>query len=183
MVWHNFARVSFSLLPCVALFACGDSTSASGTDAATATDTGTAGTSTTETGGTTAGTTGPGPTSGEPTSGEPTTGTTTDPTVGPTTDETSTTTGGPVCPYTPVEGNPNVGLEVIATGFDRPLMVRPDPTNPDRLFVAEQGGRIKILEPGQTTAPQESFLDIDVKNKMANEIGPEQGLLGFDFHP
>src|SRR5690606_6242048 len=91
--------------------------------------------------------------------------------------------GEPVCPYRPVAGNPGFALEVVATGFDRPVLVRSHPTEPDRLFVVEQGGRIKILEPGQATAPGDNFLDIDVKNKNPGQIGPEQGLLGFDFHP
>lgn len=184
MSWHNFARLS--LLPWIALVACGDDGKAGVTDDATTTATTTA----TETG-TTAST--PGTTTDvDPTTGiTPPTTTTVDPTetttttsttVDPTTEGTSTT-GEPVCPYTPVDGSPGFALEQIANGFDRPLLVRPDPSDPARLFVLEQGGRIKILEPGATSAPADSFLDIDVKNKVPAQIGPEQGLLGFDFHP
>lgn len=178
MSWQNFARLS--LLPCLALFACGDDGKASGTDSASSD-------STTDTSSTTAST----PTTTED---DPTTPTTT---VGPTTESTTTTdssatdssttddttTGEPVCPYRPVAGNPGFALEVVATGFDRPVLVRSHPRDPDRLFVVEQGGRIKLLEPGADTAPADNFLEIDVKNKNAGQIGPEQGLLGFDFHP
>ncbi|MFY0537317.1 hypothetical protein [Nannocystis pusilla] len=187
MSWQNFARLT--LLPCVTLLACGDDGKASGTDTSTTSagpttdnQTGTTDTSTTTGTGTdaTSTTTPPDdPTTAGPTTDTPPTSTTT---VDPTTDGTSTT-GEPACPYTPVPGRPGFALEVVATGFDRPLQVRADPSDPERLFVLEQGGRIKILEPGQNTAPDESFLDIDVKNKVPNQIGPEQGLLGFDFHP
>lgn len=184
MSWQNFARLS--LLPCVALLACGDNGSATATETSTSSST-TASTGETDTTTSTPGTTTesdpttgttPGTTTVDPTTAGPTSTTTVDPTTG-----TSSTTGEPVCPYTEVPGNPGFSLAVVATGFDRPLMVRADPSNPDRLFVAEQGGRIKILEPGQTEAPGDSFLDIDVKNKVPQQIGPEQGLLGFDFHP
>ena len=96
---------------------------------------------------------------------------------------TSTTTGGPVCYGEPIEGDPQLVLEEVAKGFDRPLFVTSDPSDPERLFVVEQGGHIKILEPGMSQAPAEDFLFIAVKNAVPDTIGPEQGLLGFAFHP
>src|SRR5688572_27051729 len=135
--------------------------------------------------------TGPGDTTVDPsntTGPEPTTTTvgpttTTDPTTGTTTDDT--TTGPPACPYTPVDGMPAVELQQVAVGFDRPVLALPDPEDPDRLFVVEQGGHVKILEPGETTAPpdDQAFLFIDVKNADQTTIGAEAGLLGFAFHP
>ncbi|MCY1057177.1 PQQ-dependent sugar dehydrogenase [Nannocystis sp. SCPEA4] len=189
MSWQNFARLT--LLPCFTLIACGDNGSGTDSNATTSTDT-------TDTTATTNATPGTSTTDEPPTSETSPTTTETPPTttnmtattdevtsttVDPTTDSTSTTTGEPACPYTPVPGEPGFALEIIATGFDRPVLVRADPSSPERLFVVEQGGRIKILEPGETTAPDDSFLDIDVKNKVPMQIGPEQGLLGFDFHP
>ena len=133
-----------------------------------------------------------GPTTGSPT-GDPTTDnpttqgpTTTDPTAtGTGTTSEDTTTGAPVCPYTPVDGMPQFALELIASGFDRPVLTLPHPKQPDRLFVVEQGGHIKILEPGETMAPPDSddFLYVQVKGENNTEIGSEQGLLGFAFHP
>jgi glucose/arabinose dehydrogenase len=121
--------------------------------------------------------TGPGPTT------TTTTGTTTIDPTGESTDDT--TTSPPVCPYTPVDGMPAVELQEIANGFDRPVLAIPDPDQPDRLFVVEQGGHIKILEPGESVAPpdDQAFLFVDVENANANMIGPESGLLGFAFHP
>jgi glucose/arabinose dehydrogenase len=159
----------------------------------TAAETGTA-TTGADTGSTdaTPGTTDPGTTGDVPTT-DPTTDptsttevttevtSTTDP--GTTTDDT--TTGMPACPYTPVDGTPGVGLELVASGFDRPVLTVSHPKQPDRLFIVEQGGHIKILEPGMTMAPPDSddFLYVKVKNENAKEIGAEQGLLGFAFHP
>ncbi|HFE44082.1 MAG TPA: hypothetical protein ENJ18_01125, partial [Nannocystis exedens] len=97
--------------------------------------------------------------------------------------DTSTTTGGPICYGEPIEGDPELILEEVAKGFDRPLFVASDPSDPERLFVVEQGGHIKILEPGMSQAPAEDFLFVETKNANANTIGPEQGLLGFAFHP
>ena len=133
-------------------------------------------------------TTTPVPTTGSPTgdpTGDPTTDTTTDPSTTDATTSDDTTTGAPVCPYTPVDGMPGFALELIASGFDRPVLTLPHPKQPDRLFIVEQGGHIKILEPGQTMAPpdSEAFLYVQVKGENNDSIGSEQGLLGFAFHP
>ena len=96
----------------------------------------------------------------------------------------STGEPGPVeCPYSPVEGQPGVQLELVASGFDRPVLVVGHPTEPDKLFVAEQGGAVRLLEPGMSEAPAEPFLQIAVSNAQNNTIGNERGLLGFDVHP
>jgi glucose/arabinose dehydrogenase len=128
-----------------------------------------------------------GPTSSPTSDTDPTTTEigTTDPTTGETGTTDDTTTGPPACPYTPVDGTPGVELQQVANGFDRPVLVVPHPSDPDRLFVVEQGGHVKILEPGQTTAPADdaAFLFVEVKNANANMIGAEAGLLGFAFHP
>jgi len=181
------------ILTCCALAtAC----SSNGSDTTSATDIGTS----TQTTGSTADATGStaGPT-GDPSTATGTTSTstpttdapTTDPTVTSTTDPTATsttddtTTGPPVCPYTPVDGTPEVALQLVADGFDRPVLVLAHPQQQDRLFVVEQGGHIKILEPGQTTAPpdDQAFLFVDVKSANNTTIGAESGLLGFAFHP
>jgi glucose/arabinose dehydrogenase len=83
----------------------------------------------------------------------------------------------------PVDGMPAVGLQLLANGWDRPLIAIGHPQQPDRLFVVEQGGNIKILEPGMNTAPADSFLHLDVACAGNGTIGCEQGMLGFAFHP
>ena len=193
----NYPMRDLSLRACslaALLAACGDNGSNS-----TEASTGSA-----STGGTSSATE-PGPTTGDPATGDPATtdtptsnGPTQGPTSDPTTDSTTvdptattgdpttdTTTGAPACPYTPVDGTPSVALELIANGFDRPVLTLPHPKQPDRLFIVEQGGHIKILEPGETTAPPDAdaFLYVKVKGENNTDIGSEQGLLGFAFHP
>ncbi len=97
--------------------------------------------------------------------------------------ETSDTTGSPVCPYTPVEGTPGVTLQLVGSGFNRPVLAVGHPTEPDRLFVVEQSGDIRILEPGQTEAPRDVWLHVDVAGAGNTTVGDERGLLGFAFHP
>jgi glucose/arabinose dehydrogenase len=85
----------------------------------------------------------------------------------------------PPCPYDEVGGTPNMGFELVANGFDRPVDVKGHPQVPNRLYVIEQfTGRIKILEPGETSAPTNNLLELDVRTQ-ENEVG----LLGFTFHP
>jgi glucose/arabinose dehydrogenase len=40
-------------------------------------------------------------------------------------------------------------LEPVGTGFSSPIFVTSDPANPDRLFVVERGGTIRLLENGE----------------------------------
>jgi glucose/arabinose dehydrogenase len=69
-----------------------------------------------------------------------------------------------------------IGLQTFASGFSRPLEI----TNAgdSRLFIVEQGGIIKILNPDGTTSPN-AFLNISGQVT----TGGEQGLLGLAFHP
>lgn len=103
-------------------------------------------------------------------------------------DETGDSTGTtgeppPVCPYDEVPGTPSVTLELVGQGFNRPLLALGHPTEPDRLFVLDQNGNVRILEPGQTMAPAEAFLHVEVRGAGNTSIGAEFGLLGFAFHP
>ncbi len=116
-------------------------------------------------------------------SGSTTNDTTADTTTDPTEDTGSTTDEPIECPYEAVDGKPAVSLQLVADGFDRPMLALGHPTQPDRLFVVEQGGNVRILEPGETAAPADSFLFVDVAGAGNMNIGPEFGLLGFAFHP
>lgn len=126
------------------------------------------------------------PTTNSATMGSTLDGTGTD-TSSPETDDDSSgdTTGEPPvgCPYDAVDGEPAVTLELVGRGFDRPMLAIGHPVNPGRLFVVEQGGNVRILEPGETEAPADAFLNVDVRGANSTDIGPEYGLLGFAFHP
>ncbi len=66
---------------------------------------------------------------------------------------------------------------VLTAGLDRPLYVTHAHDGSNRLFIVEQPGRIKVLQPGATSAA--TFLDIT----SLVLSGGERGLLGLAFHP
>ena len=68
-------------------------------------------------------------------------------------------------------------LTPVATGLSNPLFVGHAGDGTQRLFVVEQDGIIRVLQPGEHMAT--TFLDI--RSRIAT-IG-EQGLLGLAFHP
>ncbi|GIV99341.1 sorbosone dehydrogenase family protein [Roseiflexus sp.] len=73
---------------------------------------------------------------------------------------------------------PQIALQQIVDGFDRPLHITHAGDGSGRLFVVEKVGRIRIVRNGQ--ALPEPFLDItDRVGSRANE----QGLLSVAFHP
>ncbi|MEM7187666.1 MAG: PQQ-dependent sugar dehydrogenase, partial [Bacteroidota bacterium] len=67
-------------------------------------------------------------------------------------------------------------LESFASGFSQPVDIKH--AGDDRLFVVEQGGRIKILNSDGTTNAT-PFLNISG----LIDTGSEKGLLGLTFHP
>ncbi|MGH7535539.1 MAG: PQQ-dependent sugar dehydrogenase, partial [Gemmatimonadales bacterium] len=77
----------------------------------------------------------------------------------------------------PPAGTVPVGLEEVTAGLDFPLDLTTPPGDVERLFVAEKGGRIRIVKNGSLLP--EPFLDISTQVS----TGSEQGLLGFTFTP
>lgn len=69
-----------------------------------------------------------------------------------------------------------VDIELFSNGFSSPVDLQN--AGDDRLFVVEQGGRIKILQPDGTVNPD---LFLNISSEVSN--GNEQGLLGLAFHP
>ncbi len=72
---------------------------------------------------------------------------------------------------------PRFSLEKRWSGFENPVQVTFAPGEPDRLFVVEQGGRIRVIEGGSVR--QEPFLDISG----LVSAGGERGLLGLALDP
>jgi len=64
----------------------------------------------------------------------------------------------------------------VARGFEQPLYVAATPSEPARIYVVEQAGRIFVLEKGKRRV----FMDI--RGRVGSDAS-EQGLLSMAFHP
>lgn len=91
-----------------------------------------------------------------------------------------------ICPLASLPGVSNrvraqqidtIELEPLLSGLSSPVFVTNAGDNSNRLFIVEQPGRIKVLQPG-TDAPT-VFLNITARVLS----GGERGLLGLAFHP
>jgi glucose/arabinose dehydrogenase len=71
-----------------------------------------------------------------------------------------------------------VGLTPVLGGFSSPLFVTHDGVHPNRLYVVEKGGLVRLVVDGQVQAAP--FLDA---RALVTAGGAEQGLLGLAFHP
>src|SRR5262245_25651442 len=74
-----------------------------------------------------------------------------------------------------------VKLQLISKGFTSPVGMACANDGSNRLFVIEQGGKIKIIKNGQLL--QTPFLNISKKLVGLNIAYSEKGLLGLAFHP
>lgn len=72
---------------------------------------------------------------------------------------------------------PDIGLELVADGFQSPTHVTAAFDGRGRLFVVEQRGTIRVIENGRLLP--EPFLDVRARV----ESGGEKGLLSVAFHP
>ena len=77
----------------------------------------------------------------------------------------------------PQETTASAPRVTVLSGLSGPVYVSNAHDGSNRLFVVEQAGRIKVLQPGAATPT--IFLDISAKVLS----GGEQGLLGLAFHP
>src|SRR6058998_3762332 len=77
----------------------------------------------------------------------------------------------------PLGGPPALALSALVSGLASPVGMEVPNDGTGRLFVLEQGGRIRIIQNGALVATP--FLDITSKI----ESGGEKGLLGLAFHP
>ena len=80
------------------------------------------------------------------------------------------TPGGAIC---------RLGLELVASGLERPVGLAFPPDGSDRMFVLEQHtGRIKVFDLSSRQLIAPDFLELD-----GLSTGSEQGLLGMAFDP
>jgi glucose/arabinose dehydrogenase len=76
----------------------------------------------------------------------------------------------------------SVGLRLVAEGLTQPVVLVQPNDHSGRLFVADQPGVIRIINPDGTLRP-EPFLDIRDRIVRLNPFYDERGLLGLAFHP
>ncbi len=72
-------------------------------------------------------------------------------------------------------------LQPFLTGLSRPILLRTSRDGTKRIFVVQQGGIIKVLQPGSVTPT--NFIDLSSKIVVPTSTGDERGLLGLTFHP
>jgi glucose/arabinose dehydrogenase len=90
---------------------------------------------------------------------------------------TPSPTAGACAAGPPVSGLPGLTARLVVSGLRSPLDLQSVPSDPERLYVVEQGGRIRVVRNGQLQAAP--FLD--VASRISS--GGERGLLGLAFHP
>jgi glucose/arabinose dehydrogenase len=74
-------------------------------------------------------------------------------------------------------GAPEIRLHPVVTNLSQPTLVTTARDGSGRLFILEQAGLIKVLQPGASTATV--FLDLRAKVMTSDQ----QGLAGLAFHP
>ncbi|HQU83808.1 MAG TPA: PQQ-dependent sugar dehydrogenase [Pyrinomonadaceae bacterium] len=72
-------------------------------------------------------------------------------------------------------------LQPFLTGLSRPVLIRSANDGTGRLFILQQGGLIRVLQPGATTPTD--FINLSSKITVPVSVGDERGLLGLTFHP
>ena len=77
----------------------------------------------------------------------------------------------------PVAGD-QISLELVVSGLSNPVDIAAPPGDVSRLFVVEQGGRIRVVDLDVGTVVG-TFLDISARVSCCGE----RGLLGLAFHP
>lgn len=73
--------------------------------------------------------------------------------------------------------NAQVGLKPFVSGLERPIWATFAPGEPNRMYILEQSGTIRIVESGKLTP--KPFIDLSSKISCCGE----RGLLGMAFHP
>ena len=81
----------------------------------------------------------------------------------------------------PVPSPYTARLQTFLTGLSRPILIRSSPDSTNRLFIVQQAGIIKVLQPGTTTPTD--FINLSSKVVQPGSAGDERGLLGMTFHP
>lgn len=76
-----------------------------------------------------------------------------------------------------IQGTPSIQLQPFLSGLASPVLIRHAGDLSNRLFIVEQTGIVKVLQPGSATPTD--FLNVTTKRSCCGE----RGLLGLAFHP
>lgn len=74
-----------------------------------------------------------------------------------------------------------IRLQTFLNGLTRPVLLTHSKDATKRIFILQQNGIIKVLQPG-SSAPTD-FIDISSRVRVPVSVGDERGLLGLTFHP
>jgi cysteine-rich repeat protein len=85
--------------------------------------------------------------------------------------------GGDICAGIPTRSGEKLDAVLVAGGLSMPLYVIAPPRDPSRIFIVQQGGRIRIVQWGQLLS--KPFLDLSSKVVASGE----RGMLSLAFHP
>lgn len=96
-------------------------------------------------------------------------------------DDDDTTASSDPCEGIEAVSGADVELEEIATGLERAIDIQNAGDGSNRIFVAEQTGRIRVVNPGDDTA--NTWFDINDQVVNPGGMGDERGLLALAFHP
>ncbi len=92
--------------------------------------------------------------------------------------------GGNVCAGVEITDSAVLRAELVASGLQNPVQATSPPLDPNRLFVVEQPGRVRLVK---TTAEGRELLEtpyLDITDRVRSAGGnDERGLLGIAFHP
>jgi glucose/arabinose dehydrogenase len=72
-------------------------------------------------------------------------------------------------------------LQTFLTGLSRPVMIKSARDGSKRLFIVQQGGLIRVLQPGSSSPT--TFIDLSTKIFVPTSSSDERGLLGLAFSP
>ncbi len=79
------------------------------------------------------------------------------------------------------KGDVRVELQPVASGLASPVLLVAAPDQPDRLFVVDQAGLVRIIEAGELRP--EAFLDVTSRLVALEKNFDERGLLSIAFDP
>ncbi len=80
-------------------------------------------------------------------------------------------------------GAPQIALQTVTTGLDKPIDITNAGDGTNRLFIAQQNGIVRIYDLNTNQLLATPFIDISGLITPGDPVGDFEGLLGIAFHP